>query len=442
MKGSGGVPSGTGAGAPGAMPSGARRAGAERLPAALSAAFGFACACPLLLGAGANVRLNDVAAVLAAALAGASLFGAGRLDRSAPFYLAVGVLTLGWIWAEIHYTSYMPGHPPAAMLLVRWIVAVPSAYVFSVLSADPATRKPLMCGLILGLLADTALLGYDYAVFQATGHPAFQQDPTQVFYVYRDYRAGGILGHPNGAAIASTFAVPFLIGAAEEFRWGWVAGALAAAVAVLVFLMTQTRSAMIAAAVLLLVWRLTARPGQTVAACLAAASLLTVFLALDPTSPGGAGEGGFAGALRRFTDQESVGENTSGRLETMLNALGLAVEHPFGLGSAYAPALGARAGYEATHNALLQLALLGGLPLTFFITAVLVAGASRVLRRGRTIENWAALYFLIVAMFEAIFFSPFVSLFVLWLAGRLAVQASTDPAHARAAVEPDGAVRP
>lgn len=91
---------------------------------------------------------------------------------------------------------------------------------------NAALRRAAVLGLILGWITDTALLGYDFYAFSKTGHPTFGAASTHVFWVGGEYRAIGLFGHSNGAAIASLYLVPLLIGYADEYGHSVLAGIL------------------------------------------------------------------------------------------------------------------------------------------------------------------------------------------------------------------------
>lgn len=373
--------------------------------------FGFACCCPIILVSGLNMRLTDAAGCVAVGVAIAGVVLTGRVNRQFYFYLGMSLLTLAWISVETLNATYLPNDRSAAMILVRWLLAMPTAYLFSRFADDPRTRKTLFVGVMLGLLTDTALLGYDDWVYSIIRKPAFE--PEIPFFVNDTYRASGILGHPNAAAIASCFIVPFLFGTAEEYGWKRRVLLIAAAVAGFVFYVTQTRSALMGSAALLVVWWSTTRPNQAVAGLLMLAVAVVALSSMG--SPQDPSANFLSMIVDRFTDPEGLNDNAAGRMDTVINAMELVVTHPFGMGSAYAPALDARTGFEATHNAFLQLALLGGLPLAVIVTSVLIVGASRIFNGNRRTEHWVAAYLVVVCMFETVFFISFVSTLIMWI---------------------------
>lgn len=380
------------------------------------AGFGFCCACPLLVMGGVNLRLSDVACLAAALYLLLSVVALRRLHHCAIALAAVLLLSVGWVAVEIHYAGFLDNDPPSTMILLRWLLAIPAAYWLCVLASDTYLRKAALLGLTVGWLADSVLLFADFGVFRSTGHPLFRADSSHVYWVGGTYRAIGLFGHPNGAAIASMYAIPFLVGCAEEWGGLLVASLLGWVVTLGVFYVTRSRGATVAGAVLLLYWAFSRRSS---AGAMVLLTLLVGTGAAAAVWPDSFAtlltQNGVAGLLDRFTDTQSLGENSGGRLATASAAIDLAVSHPFGMGSTYPPALDALTGFDATHNALLQLALLGGLPLCLVVTVRLAANAGRLWRGPMRTEQLTSLYFLIVSMFEAHFFNPMTSIICLWL---------------------------
>jgi hypothetical protein len=110
-----------------------------------------------------------------------------------------------------------------------------------------------------------------------------------------------------------------------------------------------------------------------------------------------------------------MGGNMSDRVGTTVASLELVLKHPFGMGSTYEAPMDQLTGYDATHNALTQLALMAGLPLAVLITVMLLDTARKVFLGRHRIQYWVAVYVLGVSMFESAFFIPFFSVITLWL---------------------------
>jgi hypothetical protein len=400
----------------------------------IGAIAGFGTLFPVQLLDGVGFRLNDAVAVLLACAAAIAIMTAPRGERRINVaYIAIGLCTVGWIGAEFNFSAYLPSNPPAAMILIRWVVAVPAAFYLMLLCRHPLFRKSFLLGAIIGCLASTACLVFDFITFQTTGSPAFRVDTTDIPFVNGDYRAVGLLGHPNGAAIASLFIVPLVIGASQEFRRQVCVLIVTVPVIATVFYTTQTRGALVASICLLLAWGLTHRPGRVLKSLVALAILVPLLLAIVPSviTAHSADDDLVTMFTRRFTADSTMESNAVGRVDTTFTSIEMAFSAPFGMGSTYEGPLLRLTGFTATHNGLLQLALLGGLPLALLVTALLLRSAFNVLLPTRQTPNWTALYLLIVSLFEAVFYIPFFSFLVLWVIASLPAEqrvASASPA--------------
>jgi hypothetical protein len=377
----------------------------NRIPACI----GFGLMFPVRLADGINVRLTDVVAVLLACGAGAALAASSRNRPIHWAYFAIALLTVGWIGADLTFRAYLPFNASTGMIVVRWSVALPAAYYLAVLGRDKAFRKWLILGIVAGCLATTALTVSDLINFRLTGRPLFLLEANPGL-LKDDYRACGILEGPNGAAIAGLFTVPFLIGAAEEFGWHRAAVLLSIPTLCIVFYATQSRGAMLASLGLL-----------------AVVVVGSLFALVEPNIhlPGNSDDDGLFGLFAaRFSNETAIEGNLSGRSDTTITSLALAFEHPFGMGSTYEAPLDQATGFEATHNALTQLALMGGLPLAGIVTLMLAGSALRIFKRPCQVQHWVALYVLLVSMFESAFYNPFFSLVVLWVVAQTTMEDS------------------
>jgi hypothetical protein len=381
--------------------------------------LGLGCTFPIELSA-SHIRLSDISMAMAAIGTLAIIPTANFTSRQVRLYFLIVALTMGWIWAELQYREILPHDLGAAMILVRWVFAIPASYFLCVLAENAKWRKSLFTGMILGLLIDTSLLGYDYISFQITGKPAFVWN-RHVWYANDAFRASGIEGGPNAAAAGADFVVPFLLGAAEEFRWKWWPVGLATAVAAFAFVATESRGAFVSSICLLAIWAWTTRPRALVQICFVAVLASLVYATMPMFIPSAGDNYEINDLLTRFTNSQSMAANADRRVMTIVESIELALQNPLGMGSSYGPALAATTGYEgATHNGLVQIAVLGGLPLAGVVAAVLVIGGRRIFGLKRRTENWVAAYILCISFFEAFLFGPYVPLLLLWAVGSIA----------------------
>ena len=241
-----------------------------------------------------------------------------------------------------------------------------------------------------------------------------------------EYRASGIFGHPNGAAGCILIAIPILIGMVEERRLPRSALWLGVGIEALVFYFTKSRGSLLVSAGLLAYWLLVCAPPlyrvpSAILMAIAGVLLLGALSHLDFTQ---------SVWLRRFADTEAISTNASDRWWTITTAFDLVLRHPFGIGSSYGALLAEATGTDAAHNAFLELALLGGLPLAIFVAARLIGAASLLVTPYRPMEFWLAAYFIGIFLFETYFVQvniPILTIWVLWFPRRAVAEAEVEP---------------
>ena len=96
------------------------------------------------------------------------------------------------------------------------------------------------------------------------------------------------------------------------------------------------------------------------------------------------------------------------------------------MGSAYVEPLQIATGTSATHNAYLELALMGGVPLTVCSSFQLANAAASLFRPWRRLEAWLAAYLLGAFAFETYFLMLNIQLVTLRLVS-IAVAAPPEP---------------
>jgi O-antigen ligase len=331
------------------------------------------------------------------------------------------VLTVVWMGVEVHYSSYLSDDWSAKMILIRWLGAFPTAYWLAELCRHEKCRRMVLYGLLAGVVVDIGLVLQDYLLFELTGQTTAVAtvDRPVVVWINGEYRAEGIFGHPNAATVATLLCVPLIIGLIDEklLPKFWILLALAAIVGV--FHMTKTRSASMAALLLVLLWfafnfrsRVAFWIGMTFVLCISVYSVVAAFsdrimpplpIELDATF------------MQRFNNLDNMVGNASDRVLTTLTSFDLAIHNPIGMGSTYENKLRELTGFSATHNGFVQLALLAGLPLATVVFVTMVKAAARIARPRRQTEGWLAAYVVMVFFFENLFFVPFMSAIVLWL---------------------------
>jgi hypothetical protein len=387
----------------------------------LSFALGIACATPLLLVDTVNARVIDVLSIFTAGATLLVLIRTGRLHSSVLVFGPLLVLTVIWMGVEVHYSSYLSDDWSAKMILIRWLAAFPTAYWLAELCRHERCRRMVLFGLLAGMVVGIGLVLQDYLTFQLTGQTTAVAtvDRPVVVWINGEYRAEGIFGHPNAAAVATLLCVPLIIGLIDEKRLPKLAILLALAAMVGVFHMTRTRSASMTALLLILLWftfnfrsRIAVRIGLAFVVSLAVYSVVSAFsdkiMPLIPIELN-------SSLMQRLSNLDNMANNASDRLLTTLTALDLAIHNPLGMGSTYENKLRELTGFSATHNGFVQLALLAGLPLATAVFVAMVKTAGRIGHPQRRTESWVAAYVVMVFFFENLFFVPFMSAIVLWL---------------------------
>ncbi len=376
--------------------------------------FGFAATCPLLLVEGLNIRLTEALAAVAFVTATWRILQSGKVHPVARLYVPLLLFTLGWVIVELYFDSFIPTERAGRMLLVRWLEGFPIAYCLVMLCSDERKRFLIAIGMLAGLGIDLALLIQDDVTFALTRAPLYTAVGL-ANYAAGEYRAAGIFGHPNGAAIATLILVPVAIGLIRERRLSAILFLLPLAAVVEVFLLTKTRGASMVSMLLIAYSIVRTLRLRTIAIIALATALLVTTLAALQGSTAFEDEA-VKVVSERFDRPTEMDENFEGRLDTMVAAIELIGEHPFGMGAAYMSEMAAKVDYEATHNAFLQLALLGGIPLTLTIAIPLVLAAAGIVRRDSSLEAWIAAYLCMAFFFETAFFLPIVPALTLWSA--------------------------
>jgi hypothetical protein len=301
------------------------------------------------------------------------------------------------------------GDPPA-VLPVRWLLALPYAYFLRHFARDPETRYAVVFGLFWGALANVAVLGMQVAGYSEL---AVSLGLASARFAERwvklgaevEFRAGGMWGHPNASAGIVALGFPLVCGLIDERRLKppWIIVGLA--LVSLGQVLTLTRSALLVSALVFLAWAFHPRESFRQRTWRAAALAVLGIALLSIGPPGG---------WERWTDQDNLSSNSGERLESTIQSLVIALQHPLGLGDGYLPLLIEATGIPATHNAWFFLALYAGLPLTLYVLVGVVRHAASLLTR-RTVEGWVALQCMGLLMFEEFFRTPVIVLIVLWL---------------------------
>jgi hypothetical protein len=360
-------------------------------------------------------RTTDLLNLLCAGLLALAVLRSARLHRAISGLLLIWVMTVPWIFMEIYALSGVPD-PPVQRLLIRWILCGFSAYQIAVLTEMPVLRTRFLFGLLIGVVLSSLTLLYDFLTFSPEDLPIDELVKLAI-YNGKDihdfvYRAAGIFGHPNGAAGCVLIGVPVLIGMIQERRLPRWSIVLAIGLMGAVFYLTKSRGPLIVSASLLAYWLWFQTGGVRLLLVLVGSAAVLAVLAAGGIETGGGGEV----LLERFLDLGGISVNADDRWWTIATSFDLMLRNPLGMGSAYVEPLETATGTSATHNAYLELALMGGVPIMVLVVVRLAATAARLLTPWRPVEAWMATYLLGIFAFESYFLQVNIQLMTLWLA--------------------------
>jgi len=359
-------------------------------------------------------RTTDLLSLFSAMLLMLAVVRSADLHVSIHRTAIVWAMTLPWVVVEICALGGAPD-PPVQRLLLRWILCGFSAYYITVAAEQPVLRTWLLFGMLTGIVCSTLTLIYDYVTFSPEDLP-IDQLVNLAIYDGKDihdfiYRAAGVFGHPNAAAGCVLIGVPVLIGMIQEQRLPRWTIVFALVLMAGVFYLTKSRGPLITSSILVVYWgwSLTRRYWLPLM-LLAGGAVLTVF------AVGQLALGWNVSALAdRFVDLDGIMVNANDRWWTISTSFDLMIRNPIGMGSTYVEPLEVATGTSATHNAFLELALMGGIPLMLFVIFRLFKAASALRTVRAPVEAWLAAYLIGIFAFESFFLQVNVQLLIFWL---------------------------
>ena len=364
---------------------------------------------------GSGPRTTDILSLTSAGLLAAVLLRGGILHPVIRLITLFWLLSVGWVCVEV-YISSPETAAPVQRLLVRWLLCGCSAYWITVLMQDARTRYLVVLGVLLGLIFSFSTIVWDSITFSPEDLPLAVLVDLAIYngksihdFIYRAY---GIFGHPNGAAGCVLIGVPFLIGLIEEKKIPRYCIALALILMAGTFYLTKSRGPLLTSLGLILFWIVACnrRSGAILASIGTAAAvgvMALVFGEISSTIQDA--------LLDRFTDTGSITVNVDDRWWTIAAAMRMILTHPLGMGSGYLEPLAIETGTTATHNAYLELALMGGVPLALLVAVRLLRTASWLFTPNRPIEAWVAAYLACIFLFETYFLQVNIPILTLWL---------------------------
>jgi hypothetical protein len=373
--------------------------------------LGAALLFPITLPGTGGIRTTDAVNLLCAASLAVDLVLNRPFHRSVRTLGMVLLLSFSWLALEFVVGSGPDSDPRLSIMLFRWLCSLFTAYWLASRMSDPRLRPWIAAGMILGASITLGMLIYD----PQSGDPNAPHQVDQPVWQGDQIRGYGIFTHPNAASPAILFLVPLILGLIAEGYLSIVAIAAIPVASYFVLDITQTRSTAMITVLLcaLLVYR-RVRSKQMFwlvagAAAFVGALIWLAIMSATPLQPGESDE-----LIGRLLNSREAASNADGRLMTMVASLQLLLEHPLGLGSTYIrPLMELAQGYDTPHNALLGMALLGGVPLTGFIAWRMLRTAAGLVADA-PIEAWCAMYLVAAFQFEILLSQPMMMVLCLW----------------------------
>jgi len=320
------------------------------------------------------------------------------------------VLAFSVLLIPMFFNGFMIGGVTPVVDPIRWVLSFGWIFMLSWICRQRALRTVFFKGAIVGTAGALGVVALQVMGFyQLTVNLGLAaQDATVESFFHSVWRAPGMEGHVNGSAAVFSLGVPIALGLIEEGRAGWKWLFIALAVVVTGSALTLNRSSMLVVTGTLTAWVVLANGESITSGWKIAIVALPVVAILMYGPPGG---------WERWEALENItrSDNFQVRMKTTLAALDIGLENPIGIGKEYQEHIVKRVpGHDATHNALLQLLLMGGVPIFVFVSWRMVKKAFGVFGRG-SVEAWVSFHFFQLFMFEEYFAIPTILIFVSWI---------------------------
>lgn len=370
---------------------------------------------PLRISGLSGLRVTDIMNLACAGLVLWAVLNSRRLHASCQPLGVVALFTCSWIGAELWYGWY-GADSRLTVILMRWITSLASAYWLASRMAIPNERRWIIVGMIAG-----ALIALGDLMIDPLGPDPSARHVVPLVWSGDSIRGAGIFDHPNGAAAATLLLVPLTLGFISERGYPRWYGLVTLIPIGAIYQITQTRSSSALATAMVSYWfcrhlRLMSilRYSFIGGLILLISGYVLVARNASPASD--------EIQIARLMNSREASTNASGRLQTILTSLDLTLQHPFGLASTYIGPLYDETGYSATHNAYLELSLLGGVVLTCYVTFRLWRTA---LLGFDSVEGLVAIYLSGAFFFENLLAQPQIIILCLWLQWRPARNVAT-----------------
>jgi hypothetical protein len=307
----------------------------------------------------------------------------------------------------------------------RWGLAIGFGYLMKQVADNAATSSALLWGLFTGAVGNAVVIFLQTAGLQETAIAlGLASIDTAASWIHGVLRPSGMHGHANGSTAVVSIAVPI----AFYFYWtgrlgSWIGG-VALALLVGTSALSLSRGPVVATAFTLLVTGVKYYRVRATAPLLFSLAAIAVLFVAAFGPPGGWG---------RWIDEANTEGNLDGRFETVLVTAECLLANPFGVGAVRAIELiGQLTGIASTHNALLSMTLVYGLPFGFILVTVFLTNIVNggLLSDRPDIAMLLSIHLLLLFFLEDLMYLPtFVSLFGWMVAEAGARLFSTDAPH-------------
>jgi hypothetical protein len=294
---------------------------------------------------------------------------------------------------------------------LRWLLAIAWGVVLWIITSRTRYRPVVLKGMLYGSLACAGVVIMQVAgLFELTQRLGFASLESVDDVVFRSiWRAPGMEANVNGSAAIISLALPIVLGLVDEKRLKskWVY--LVLGVVLISSAITLNRSSVLISGLTFTVWLIRAERefGPLWKKLGVVMILVSAVIYVGP--PGG---------WERWETLEnlSTSSNFEVRAQTTVTATALALENPLGTGISYKDDLrnNSGVGSGSTHNALLQVALLGGWPIALALLWKF-GWLSCYLFRRTSVEQWLALHLLSLFFFEEYLSNMTIMVICVWI---------------------------
>lgn len=289
--------------------------------------------------------------------------------------------------------------PGSLIITFRWIVAFMVGFVIARLPYQSTYRYKVLVGMIFGAAANIAVI-----ILQINGYfdsmVAFGLGSKDSWYanIGSSVRYAGLFEYPNALALVTSISLPLSLGLVQEFQKPFWVVIVGFCITTLGCGLTFTRAPFIVSCLLMLIWLLNGQKKQTIRKVLIICAIMSIVLLF-----------GLPGGEDRWSDSVYIENNRDDRIASNMDAIGLLIKNPFGLGALFKDQVN-----FAVHNAYLQLGLMAGIPFLSFTIIQIFRAIHKSVSLKRS-ELWVALTLFFNFFFEEHLTNPTIVILIMWI---------------------------